>query len=320
MMVAAAGVSAAGAPRRAYADDLTVHVSVKRAPDASDCPDAAHLAAAIARAGHRAQPAIGPNADQRLRFEVAMEKSATGYVAKVDILGARIGVREINHTGGTCAPLGDALAVALVVVIDDVKDADATPRPPDPTPPPSSTQPADETGPPPPPPPPPLPVHDRPETRTASPPEAELQTFPTRTANNSLFFEFGGAGLFYTFNYERIFGDSGVSLRVGFGYVHLDGTIFDHSFNEEDISLPAVASYYIGDGSHKVQIGAGALLLYQQYDGPSEGTATTINFTGILGYRYLPAEGGMNFGISFTPCFRPDVTLPWAGIDFGAGF
>jgi hypothetical protein len=245
-----------------------------------------------------------------------MAKSATGYVATVRIMGARIGVREIEHTGATCAPLGDALAVALVVVIDDVAQGDAAPRSPDVAS--SSAAPADTSAPPPLPPPPPSAPPERTEQRDVPP--AELELVPGRTANNSFFVELGGSGLFYTFNYERIFGDSDISLRVGFGYVHLDGTFLGHTFNEEDLSVPVIASYYIGSGSHRIQIGLGGVLLYQQADGTSEGTTTSLNVAGVLGYRYLPLDGGVNFGISFTPCFRPDLTVPWGGIDFGVGF
>jgi hypothetical protein len=304
-------------PRRAFADDLSVRVSVKRAADAGECPDAARLAAAIARAGRRAAPSVAPNAEARLRFDVEMAKSAAGYVATVRMMGARICVRQIEHTGATCAPLGDALAVALVVVIDDVAQGDAAPRAPDvasSSPPP----PADTSGPPPLPPEPPAAPPEKTEQRDAPP--AELEVVPSRSANNSFFVEVGGPGLFYTFNYERIFGDSDISLRVGFGYLHLDGTFLGHTFNEEDLSVPVIASYYIGSGSHRIQIGLGGVLLYQQLDGSSEGTTTSLNVAGVLGYRYLPLDGGLNFGISFTPCFRPDLTVPWGGIDFGVGF
>ncbi|HEY5148002.1 MAG TPA: hypothetical protein VII82_14610 [Polyangiaceae bacterium] len=305
-------------PRRAFADDLSVRVSVKRAADAGECPDASRLAAAIARAGRRAAPSVSPNADARLRFDVEMARSAAGYVATVRMMGARIGVREIEHTGATCAPLGDALAVALVVVIDDVAQGDAAPRAPDVAPPSSSSPPADTSGAPPLPPEPPSAPPEKIEQRDIPP--ADLELVPSRAANNSFFVELGGSGLFYTFNYERIFGDSDISLRVGFGYVHLDGTFLRHTFNEEDLSVPAIASYYIGSGSHRIQIGLGGVLLYQQSDGINEGTTTSLNVAGVLGYRYLPLDGGVNFGISFTPCFRPDVTVPWGGIDFGVGF
>jgi len=303
-------------PRRALADDLSVRVSVKRAADAGECPDAPRLAAAIARAGRRAAPSVTPNADARLRFDVEMTKSTAGYVATVRMMGARIGVREIDHTGPTCAPLGDALAVALVVVIDDVAQGDAAPRPPDVAS--SSSPPADTSGPPPLPPEPPAAPPEKIEQRDVPP--ADLELVPSRTANNSFFIELGGSGLFYTFNYERIFGDADISLRVGFGYLHLDGTFLGHAFNEEDLSVPAIASYYLGRGSHRIQIGLGGVLLYQQADGSHEGTTTSLNVAGVLGYRYLPLDGGVNFGISFTPCFRPDLTVPWGGVDFGVGF
>ncbi|HEX3770118.1 MAG TPA: hypothetical protein VHV30_04605 [Polyangiaceae bacterium] len=312
------------APRPARAGDMSVRVTVKRAPDASDCPTAAHLAAAIARSGHREAPSTAPTADARLRFEVEMARSASGFSATVQIMGARIGTRQIEHTGASCEPLENALAVALLVVIDDVEAADQASPPPAPPPePPAPVEPAERSGPPPLPKPPP----DEPRERTelVDQPEerdAVLETLPARTANNSFFIQLGGAGLFYSINFERIFGDSDVSVRFGFGYVHLDGTIFGHLFNEEDITVPGILSYYVGlGGPHKIQIGLGAMLLYQQYDGNGPvATRTTMNFSTVLGYRYLPVDGGINFGISFTPCFEPGTTLPWGGVDFGVGF
>jgi hypothetical protein len=307
------------ASRRASAASIGVRLSVNRAPDAGDCPDAGRLAAGIARAGHRSLPSIAPNAEARLRFEVDMARSATGYAATVRILGARIGVRQIEHTGGTCAPLADALAVALVVVIDDVEQADATVT--EATTPSPSTQPAQSAeapAPPPPPPPPPAPP-DKIERRDN--PTPDLVLVPSRTADNSAFFELGGSGLFYTFNFEHIFGDSNVSLRIGFGYIHLDADLAGNTFNEEDISVPMVASYYVGKSSHKLQLGAGMLLLYRQGDqGSSDGTTTSLLATAIIGYRYIPENGGINFGVAFTPCFGQGIALPWGGVDFGVGF
>jgi hypothetical protein len=312
-----AAVLTAFASRRARADELSVRLAVKRAPDAADCPDAARLAAAIARAGHRAAPSVMADADARLRFEVEMARSAEGYAATVRILGARIGVRKIEHTGGTCAPLADALAVTLVVVIDDVEQGDAAHGPgaePPPLPP------ADEPPPAPAPAPPPRASSpDRIERHDLAVPELEL--LPSRRANNSAFFELAGSGLFYSFNFEHIFGDSNVSLRVGFGYIHLDGVLVGNVFNEEDISVPLVASYYLFKGSHKLQLGAGGLLLYRQGDqGSSVGTSTSLLGTAVIGYRYLPDDGGINFGIGFTPCFGQGTLLPWGGVDFGVGF
>jgi hypothetical protein len=318
----AAGVISA--PRVARAEPVSVHVAVKRSADAGDCPTAARLAAAIARAGHRDAPSVSGNADARLRFEVEMAKIATGYSATVQIMGARIGTRQIEHTGATCEPLANALAVALLVVVDDVEQGDLANPPPKPPPEePEPVEPAEKSAPPRLPRPPP----DAPRERTEyverpDQPDPTLDLVPARTAINSFFLQVGGAGLFWSVNYERIFGDSDVSLRFGFGYIHLDGVIFDHGFNEEDITLPAIINYYVGpSGPHKLQLGLGLTLLFQQFDGNGPlASQTTLNFSTVLGYRYLPPDGGVNFGVSFTPCFRPGTTLPLGAIDFGVGF
>jgi hypothetical protein len=306
--IAASATFATAAPRRALAGEVSVRVSVKRTADTADCTDAAGLAAAIARAGNRSLPATAADADARLRFDVDLSRNSTGYLATVRIMGARIGVREIAHVGSTCAPLVDALVVSLMVVIDDVEEADAAPPPPPEHPKTSGVMV----------PPPPL---KRENTYRRDPVVEGTEVVSARNASSSFFLELGGNGIFYTLNYEHIFGDSNISLRAGFGYIHLNGRLAGHFFNEEDISVPAIANYYLGGRDHKLQLGAGATILYRQGDqGSNQGTNTALLGTLVIGYRYLPRDGGLDFGVAFTPCFGSGLGLPWGGVNFGVGF
>jgi hypothetical protein len=312
------------------ADDLPVHLVVRRGRDttghdASGCPDAAALAASIGRARGHGTPDVTPGADARLRLEVAMSRTASGYHATVQIMGARIGVREIEHTGPTCDPLAKALVVSLAVLIDDVEQSVAQDQPPpEPAP---EAPPAAASSTPPSTPPPAAPEADGPSLairRSAQasppPPPPEVPSPLLRTAFNSLFVELGGPALVYSIDYERLLGQSNLSVRVGFGFIHLTGTFFGTHYNEEDISVPALLSYYLGTPTHKIQLGLGAVVRHREDDFDS-GSSTAGLFTVALGYRYLPPDGGVNFGVAFTPMFGADPKfLPWASASVGFGY
>lgn len=153
---------------------------------------------------------------------------------------------------------------------------------------------------------------------------------PKRTAHNSIFIEGLGNGGIYSVNYERILGDSNVSLRAGFGYVHTGGEL---AFGlplapETDLLFPVLANYYLGETSHKLQLGAGALFWHRSVTlasgGGQQQESLDVAATLVIGYRYLPRDGGFNFGVGFTPMigdggFFP-YFLPWGGISLGGGF
>jgi hypothetical protein len=161
------------------------------------------------------------------------------------------------------------------------------------------------------------------------PPSEPAQPRPKRTANNSIFIEGLGNGGLYSVNYERILGDTNFSLRAGFGYFRIDGgTTFGFAnAPETDLLFPVLANYYVGETSHKLQLGAGALFWHRSISWASSAgheetleTAATL----VLGYRYLPRDGGFNFGVGFTPMigdggFFPHF-LPWGGLSMGGGF
>src|SRR5260221_11230018 len=81
--------------------------------------------------------------------------------------------------------------------------------------------------------------------------ETVQDTAAMRTAQNSIFLELGGAGGLYTINYERLFGESGVSFRVGLGYMGWDvSTSVDGSATASKASwfaVPILANYYLGN-------------------------------------------------------------------------
>ena len=54
------------------------------------------------------------------------------------------------------------------------------------------------------------------------------------------------------------------------------------------------------------------------YEGDRAGT--TVAPTVVFGYRYVPPERGISFGIGFTPLLRASKFLPWGGASAGYVF
>jgi hypothetical protein len=40
----------------------------------------------------------------------------------------------------------------------------------------------------------------------------------------------------------------------------------------------------------------------------------------VVGYRYMPRDGGVSFGVGFTPLVRASKLLPWGGANVGYSF
>lgn len=154
-----------------------------------------------------------------------------------------------------------------------------------------------------------------------------------RTAHNVVFAEVLGNGILYSVNYERLFGDSNFSVRLGFSYMALSfggttttGTAVAAATSW--ITMPLLANYYIGGGRSKLHLGAGMTLLVVTGSGrlgSTFGSAENVAPcpTIIVGYRYLPPDGGFAFSVGFTPLIIPSSdtqVLPWGGTSFGGVF
>jgi hypothetical protein len=148
-----------------------------------------------------------------------------------------------------------------------------------------------------------------------------------RDANNFIYLELGGNGAIYSLNYERFVHDE-VSLRLGFGYVSLQGAI-DGGTVTTGIALltvPVTVSYLgIGSGSHRLELGGGAVFADISGESSSDGarafgSASGVVGTAIAGYRYARTRGGFTFRAAFTPLFGEGGFQPWAGMAFGLGF
>jgi hypothetical protein len=189
-------------------------------------------------------------------------------------------------------------------------------------------------------PPPPPPPRREVATRPPADPEVLSPPLERRTANDSIFLEGLGNGVYYSLNYERIFWDGRASLRAGVGYTrltaHKDIVLFSlngsppPAYTFTEIAVPLVASSYFGSASHKVQLGAGATVFYRT--GPVGATTLDAVFnsqtsqgldvagTLVVAYRYIPYRGGPTFGAGFTPLFGRNGFLPWLSLSVGADF
>ncbi|MFQ5652595.1 MAG: hypothetical protein ACE5IY_21895 [bacterium] len=142
---------------------------------------------------------------------------------------------------------------------------------------------------------------------------------PARTDRNSVYIELLGNGLLYSINYDRMFSES-VGGRIGimyFGAAEVDG--------DEDVNLtvvPVMANYLVGKGTHRLELGLGALLVFAARDFDEKGGAVDeqgVAGTATVGYRFQPLNGGFLFRAGVTPIFSDKVSL-WGGLSLGYGF
>lgn len=304
-------------------------VEVTRAPDAMGCPDSAALQAAVDWAG-----LVDPS-PQAIALDVAFERKESGYVATVQV-PERQATRTLVSEARDCSALADAVVVAINVMLDSAAD-DAGAEGTEPTQEPAAAPaPASE---------------DVLATSDAVPwpaPEhyEDQSDVPHRTAPNIVFAEIFGAGMGYSVNYERFFGDD-ASLRIGFSYargtapdpepIDFNAGRFGYIFPRyTQLSLPLLANYYyLGHPNHNLHFAGGATFLYRTGpiddawyspfgSGYGEGNfeAKGLNMTVdvVVGYRYVPRAGGVTIGADFLVMFNTIGAVPWVGANLGWAF
>ena len=137
-----------------------------------------------------------------------------------------------------------------------------------------------------------------------------------RDANASFFVEGGGAGVFYSLNYERIEGQFG--LRIGFSYAgpsRPPSAVGAGSPSSSLFAVPVMATYLgVTSGDHALELGAGATALF--FSGPasfgplaSSGAGMTPVGTLLVGYRRQPLEGGLQFRIGVEALVGKGIAL-----------
>lgn len=99
---------------------LPVEISVQRAPAAEECPGPAELRAAVDRIV-QSPAGNGPAIVARVEFR----RAEAGFEAQVLLEGPKPGERRLTDTGSSCAPLAQAVAVTLALLLDDAPAAPA---------------------------------------------------------------------------------------------------------------------------------------------------------------------------------------------------
>lgn len=124
-------------------------------------------------------------------------------------------------------------------------------------------------------------------------------------------------------NYERLISEGAVA-RVGVA----NWSATDRwGTNRTVTTALLMASHLRGEGSHKMELGAGLLLGHRS--APPTVVGDFAALTGVLGYRHQRREGGSIIRIGFTPfqgltggtSAYPDAGFtPSVGISFGYAF
>jgi hypothetical protein len=149
----------------------------------------------------------------------------------------------------------------------------------------------------------------------AHPQRASAQdTATTTAARNSVFVELWGNGFFYSVNYDRKISEK-FSLRGGLGGWSVDDLIL-----EPAVVAPVLVNSLIGEGVHRLELGAGVTTgvrwepNYGAPGGTTHNPKTILMPTATLGYRYQPVESGWLFRASLTPVGTDYI---WIGISLG---
>ncbi|HEX6368103.1 MAG TPA: hypothetical protein VF006_04160 [Longimicrobium sp.] len=127
-----------------------------------------------------------------------------------------------------------------------------------------------------------------------------------------------GPAILGSVNYERLVG-SHLSARVGVGWMP--------GFDVGDaLHTPMMINVIAGRGKHRVEAGAGAVLVYALNRGIEEEADVRLGFrrtytTGTLAYRLEPAEGSALHGgiyrVGLTPVYFDGEMYPLFGVSAG---
>jgi hypothetical protein len=150
--------------------------------------------------------------------------------------------------------------------------------------------------------------------------------FSQDAPKNAVFFELGGNGILYSFNYERQFNNQLLG-RIGISYF------------SNDLQIPLTFGKLFGEEKHHFEVSSGITyqnqLMNDNYDygyyyTDWEPVRKNVMFlTGFVGYRFQKPEGHFLFRAGLTPLFEiydsvnkasPGVLFIWGGLSFGHRF
>jgi hypothetical protein len=140
---------------------------------------------------------------------------------------------------------------------------------------------------------------------------------------SQIYFELGGPGIIYSFNYDGRFGnfENGIGFRVGIGGASVNGSGY--------VAVPVQLNYLAGTKGKYLELGAGAtyapnldLFNTTKSDGTTTNPQTYGTFT--IGFRKQPlGRKGFTFRAAFSPIFSfagGGSFLPFAGVSWGYRF
>lgn len=155
-------------------------------------------------------------------------------------------------------------------------------------------------------------------------------------AQNTIYAEGLGAGLFYSINYERRVIDE-LGVRAGFGYTTISASAGSASSKSTYLTIPVTASF-LGVHSRKatLEAGGGMTLAYASGSASSglsnaSGSGVTPFVVAFVGYRLHPVGAGFNFRIGAMTLGGKGLSLsskdpdkfgfiPWGYISLGGSF
>jgi len=104
-------------PAVAHAGDLPARLRVEREPGAEVCPDQRSISTRVEAILRR--PSAGETAASELEIDVRFEHGPDGaFLAQVTAHGPKPGQRSLRDTDPTCGALGEAVSVAIALLLD----------------------------------------------------------------------------------------------------------------------------------------------------------------------------------------------------------
>jgi hypothetical protein len=119
---------------------------------------------------------------------------------------------------------------------------------------------------------------------------------------NSVYFELFGNGGLFSINYERHLTERS-NVRVGYGHWTIEGLWIDEKTTVT--TVPVGASWLLGS-ARRLELGVGVVTGRRSQPVFLSDDSRTYSFasmTGVIGYRYQPAQSGWMFRASFTPFY-----------------
>ena len=154
--------------------------------------------------------------------------------------------------------------------------------------------------------------------------EPEVEIPPRKAPISSIYGELFGNGYSFSVNFDYL-SRSNFGFRIGLTPLFLLGNNgnpddqYGNSYDEkysQNFQIISMASYFIGKGSHKLELGTG--FVFGITDHKVElGLPKYPAFTSTIGYRLYPKLKDLTLKISFTPIFSGEEFYPHFGFSLG---